>query len=51
MKINERLDLVRKFLALKLVLLPVLLLTALGAVEHRLARRALGLCRLPAHGA
>ena len=33
------------------MLLPMLLLTALGAVEHRLARRALGLGRFLAHGA
>ena len=33
------------------MLLPMLLLTALGAVEHLLARRALGLGRFLAHGA
>ena len=46
-----RIDLVRKFLALNLVFLPMFLLTALGAVEHLLARRALGLGRFLAHGA
>ena len=33
------------------MLLPMLLLTALGAVEHLLARRALGLGCFLAHGA
>jgi hypothetical protein len=45
-----RLYLVRELLALELVLFPVLFLAALGAVEDRLARRALGLGRLLAHG-
>ena len=47
----NRANLVRKFLAVGLVLFPVSLLAGLGAVEDRLARRALSLGRLLTNGA